>query len=224
MLYGSLGPHWKGNRGPSETAGGTCTVYEITKRNNGKPNPNRTPSTEPTSCKQDSASRKDVCPNSHNVLQPREYFYLFSCNTPRYALSATVLMFPFSSLCIRCYKTPERLFHFDVSCRDHPEILGLITVATSVWLNSTIRAGRIVLRKYFLTGTFGIRAKASPVSKKKKKKKREEFSLKVRHRKLLQYHHLPLSIFKHSLFNMSAAVCLDMLALKADISPCQGDD
>lgn len=42
-----------------------------------KPNPSRTPDTEPTSCKQDSESRKDVRPNSHNVLQPQDYFYLF---------------------------------------------------------------------------------------------------------------------------------------------------
>lgn len=38
--------------------GGVCTAYEITDRNNGIPAPNRTLHTEPTSCKQDSASGK----------------------------------------------------------------------------------------------------------------------------------------------------------------------
>lgn len=76
-----------------------------------KPNPKRTPHTEPTSCKQDSASRKDVRPNSHNVLQPQDYFYLylFFSNSPRYALSATVVMLPFWSCCICSYKSQETI-------------------------------------------------------------------------------------------------------------------
>ncbi len=74
-----------------------------------KPNPYRTPHTQPTSCKQDSASRKDVRPDSHNVLQPQDYFYMFFSNTPWYALSATIVMFPFSPLHIHSYKSQEAI-------------------------------------------------------------------------------------------------------------------
>lgn len=83
-----------------------------------KPNPKRTPRAVSTSCKQDSASRKDVRPNSHNVLQPQDYFYLFFSNSPRYALSATAVMLPFWSCCICSYKITGDNFIFDVSCHD----------------------------------------------------------------------------------------------------------
>lgn len=80
---------------------GTCTAYEITQRNNGNQTPTGLPTLSPTSCIQDSASRKDVHPNSANVLQPQDYFYLFFFNSPRYALSATGVMFHvfFISVC-----------------------------------------------------------------------------------------------------------------------------
>lgn len=76
-----------------------------------KPNPKRTPHTEPTSCKQDSVSRKDVCPNSHNVLQPQDYFYLFFFNSLRYALSATVVM-PLFDLGVYVVINHRRQFYF----------------------------------------------------------------------------------------------------------------
>lgn len=38
----SLGPHWKGNRGPLETVG-TCAAYEIIQRNNGNQTPTGLP-------------------------------------------------------------------------------------------------------------------------------------------------------------------------------------
>lgn len=102
--------------------GGACGAYKITQRNNG----NQTPAVLPI---------LSLPPANKTVHQGKMFvqilimYYsletIFICspsNTLRCALSATVVIFPFSSLCVRSYKSQETISFWCLVLRP-PELL-----------------------------------------------------------------------------------------------------